>query len=108
MTAIRQTVKVALGDTPMTYKVESWERPGSHHTVDLSELGGNGACTCTDFNVRCLSNLKKADGKWTHYGVPGKPNPKRSMCKHIFCARIKFTDDTLRGIAAQINPQPTA
>lgn len=88
----------------MRYRVESWERPDLHHVVDLSELGGNGECGCADFRARCFPNFRANDGKWVNYGHPGRPNPARTQCKHIFCARLKFTDDTLRAIAEQLTP----
>lgn len=101
----QKTVKVrAIPGEAMRYQVESWQRPDLFHVVDLSNHGGNGECDCRDFLTRCEPNLKSNGGRWVHYGFPGQPNPDRTQCRHIYCARIKFTDDTLRGIAAELHP----
>ena len=83
------------------YQVESWQRQGLHHTVDLLEHGGNGECSCKDFATRCHTNLKENGGKHVPYGYPGHPDPDRTQCRHIHVARIKFANDTLKIMAKQ-------
>jgi hypothetical protein len=90
---------------PLRYLVESWGRNGNCHMVDLTENGGNGACSCEDFSCRCFPNLKESNGVWTPYGNPERPSPKRTQCAHIAAARFKFLNDTLRGISEQLNSQ---
>lgn len=107
MGELKRTVKVQeIEGEPMRYRVESWQDPRLFHVVDLSELGGNGECDCRDFCTTCTRNWKEGNGRWVHYGAPGQPDPERTQCRHIYCARIKFTDATLRGIAAKLHPQP--
>jgi hypothetical protein len=107
MGKLRKTVKVAeVPGEPLRYQVESWADPRLYHVVDLSENGGNGECDCKDFRTRCTANLKANGGKWVHYGAPGLPNPDRTQCRHCYCARLKFTDTTLRAIAATLHPHP--
>lgn len=100
----KRTVRVQeIPGEALCYWVESWERPEYQHKVDLTENGGNGACDCKDFCTRCEPNFLKAEGKWTEYGYPGNPDPDRTMCKHIFVARKKFLNTTLRQIAEKLN-----
>ena len=106
MGKLKRTVKVQeIEGEPMRYRVESWEDPRLYHVVDLSEKGGNGECDCRDYATTCTRNWKDNGGRWVHYGVPGQPDPERTQCRHIYCARVKFTDTSLRGIAAQLHPQ---
>jgi hypothetical protein len=100
----KKTVKVEeIQGEPLRYRVESWQDPRLYHVADLSENGGNGECDCRDFTTRCFPNFKANGGKWIHYGAPGQPDPLRTQCRHIYCARIKYTDSTLRGIAARLH-----
>jgi hypothetical protein len=106
MGKLKRTVKVQeIEGEPMRFRVESWEDPRLYHVVDLSERGGAGECDCRDFTTTCTRNWKDNGGKWVHYGFPGQPDPERVMCRHIYCARVKFTDTTLRAIAAKLHPQ---
>jgi hypothetical protein len=89
----------------MVYRVESWGRPDIYHTVDLLEFDGNGECDCKDF-IKCRSNMKAGHSK-VMYGYPGLPDPDRTQCRHIYCARIKFTNDTLATLSRQQNEQPS-
>lgn len=106
MGKLKHTVKVQeIEGEPMRYRVESWEDPRLFHVVDLSEFGGNGECDCRDFRILCTDNFRTNGGKWVHYGFPGQPDPSRTQCRHIYCARLRYTDTSLRGIAAQLHPQ---
>lgn len=68
-------------DVPFVYHVESRSEE-IHHTVDLTQRGGNGSCTCTFFRIRAASNFRR-HGKFIPYA------PKRegvSECAHIRAA----------------------
>jgi len=100
----KMTRKVqAIPHHPLRYRVESWGSKSLPYEVDLSENGGNGACSCRDFEIRCWKNFKESGGKWVDYGHPEHPNPERTQCAHIKAARMKFTNDTLRAIAEEMN-----
>lgn len=102
-----KTVKVQeIAGEPLCYWVESWEKPEFQHKVDLLENDGNGACDCRDYTIRCEPNYVKSN-KPIQYGYPGNPNPKRTQCRHIYVARIKFVNTTLRQIAQDQNKTKT-
>jgi hypothetical protein len=64
---------------PFTYRVQSRSESGMAHTVDLTQRGGHGACTCTFFQIRANSNFRR-HGQHIPYA------PKRegvSECIHI-------------------------
>lgn len=68
--------------TVFTYHVESRSEPGMNHTVDLTQRGGHGACTCTHFRMVANPNFKR-HGQHIPYA------PKRegvSECCHIRAA----------------------
>jgi hypothetical protein len=100
------TIKVkAIPGEAMRWRVESWSKPQEPHIVDLSMHGGRGECSCTDWQTRCNPNFKK-HGQWVEYwGAGGRPNPARSMCRHIHVTRIHFLNTSLRDIAAQLHPE---
>jgi hypothetical protein len=67
---------------PFRYFVESLSEPGMTHTVDLTQRGGHGACTCTHFRLVANPNFRRHQ-QWIPYA------PKRqgvSECKHIRAA----------------------
>jgi|GEM_PF-2469450 len=102
MSKSTKSVKVkAVPGEILRYQVESWGRADLHHIVDLMEQGGNGECGCTDFRMQCTTNWKENGGAWVLYGFPGHPDPKRTQCRHIYCARMKFTNDTLKLLSKQ-------
>lgn len=111
---------------PLCFMVNSSDDDQTPHLVDLSRNEGNGYCTCKDFQVRCSSNIKqqkeKYNGKFRridyimleqtelildgskkkHY-VIAKPNPNRTLCKHIHAARQKWCNVTLKDISIELN-----
>lgn len=93
---------------PLCYQVESWEKRELFHQVDLSENGGNGACSCWDYSRICQKNFNDSCGKWVEYGSIDNKNPLRTQCAHIKAARFKFTNDTLKAISEQLNHNPNA
>lgn len=102
----KRTVKVQeIPGEPLAYWVESWAQPEFQHKVDLTENGGNGFCDCKDFCTRCQPNFDNNGGRWVEYGYPGHPDPERTQCRHIFVARKKFLNTTLRQIAEQISQE---
>lgn len=99
-----KTVKVeAVPGESMVYRVESWGEPDMPHTVVLLERQGNGVCTCKDFRTTCQRNWKNGEGKKVHYGFPGRPDKKRTQCRHIYCTRIRFLDDLLTSMSPKSN-----
>ncbi len=91
----------AIPGESMRYWVESWQSADTQHTVDLLEHDGNGQCSCRDF-LRCLRNMKDGHKK-IPYGYPGLPHPNRTQCRHIYCARMKFTADVLTEMSRRAN-----
>jgi hypothetical protein len=80
-----QTPWVEETDTPFVYRVES-RSEFLTHTVDLTQRGGHGACTCQFFTIRANSNFRR-HGKFIPYA------PKRqgvSECAHIAAARAHY------------------
>lgn len=43
---------------PLCYHVDS-RRGDEQHFVNLTDLNGNGSCTCPDWSCRCVANMKK-------------------------------------------------
>jgi hypothetical protein len=71
---------------PFRYRVESHSEPLFFHTVDLTQRGGHGACTCKHFQVVANPNFRR-HGKHIPYA------PKRegvSECRHIRAALDHF------------------
>ena len=69
-------------DVPIVNRVSSRTEPGMHHTVDLTQRGGHGCCTCTFFRIRANPDFRR-HGQWIPYA------PKRvgtSECAHIRAA----------------------
>jgi hypothetical protein len=103
------TVRVqAIPGEQFRYRVESWEDPAHPHTVDLMEHDGNGECDCLDFVTRCSPNITKHGGKIIPYGRPGKPNPERTQCRHIFAALMKDAPELYRRISRKLRQHQTA
>lgn len=72
-------------DEPFVYRVES-RSEFLEHTVDLTQRGGHGACTCTFFRIRAAANFRRHQ-KFIPYA------PKRegvSECAHIAAAREHY------------------
>jgi hypothetical protein len=99
------TIKVkSIPGEPMRFYVESWTNPSEPHLVDLSEHGGRGECSCTDWEILCQCNFKR-HGKWIEYwGVNGKPNPDRTMCKHVHVTRVHVLNAHLKEQSAILHP----
>lgn len=101
-----RTVKVReIQGEPMRYRVESWNDPANPHTVDLSEAGGLGICSCRDCQTTVARNRKRFPGKWVFYGTPEKPNRDRTLCRHIEAGHKRYLMTTLPAVAAQLHPQ---
>jgi hypothetical protein len=64
------------------YEVESISEPGMHHTVDLTQRGGHGACTCTHFLMVANANFRR-HGLYIPYA---QKREGVSECKHIRAA----------------------
>ena len=72
-------------DTPFVYRVESRsDAEFGFHTVDLTQRGGHGACTCVYFQIRANPNFRR-HGKHIPYA------PKREGCSE--CAHIRAALD---------------
>ena len=71
---------------PFRYRVESKTEPGLFHTVDLTQRGGHGVCTCTHFQIVAAPNFRR-HGNWIPY-APGRHGV--SECKHIRAAFDHF------------------
>jgi hypothetical protein len=68
---------------PFTYRVQSRSEPGMAHTVDLTQRGGHGACTCQFFQIRAASNFRRHQSH-----IPYAPKREGvSECAHIAAAR---------------------
>lgn len=68
------------------YRVESKSNPSGWHLVDLTDRGGYGSCSCTDFGVRANGNYKRL-GFWIPYA---KGREGRSDCLHLHAAKALF------------------
>lgn len=79
-----QTPWVEETDVPFVYHVESRSNPEvGFHTVDLTQRGGQGCCTCRHFQIVANPNFRR-HGRWIPYA------PQRhgvSECAHICAAR---------------------
>ncbi|MFT3992404.1 MAG: hypothetical protein QM680_13450 [Luteolibacter sp.] len=76
-------------DEAFKYRVESRTDPLNFHTVDLSQRGGHGACTCTFFRI-------VANPNWRRHGKRIPYAPKRhgvSECIHIRAAWEHFHEN---------------
>ena len=96
-----RTVKVKEAADLCCYKVESWGQQSMEHTVNLLSLHGNGACTCTDFGVRCMANHKLNPARIVEYGTTEKKNPDRTRCRHLAAAVRYFANKTLKAMSDQ-------
>ena len=71
------------------YRAESQSKPDLPHTVDIFALGGNGECSCEDFQMRCLPNMERHLAACDVTGQEFRPIPYhkgyhvRTQCKHI-------------------------
>jgi len=96
-------MKVAQKDgEPYVYLVPSQRTGLEPYTVDLLELNGNGACTCTDYWTQCLKNYREGDNRIVPYGLRAKKNPKRTQCFHITLARWHWANKTLQDEANRL------
>jgi hypothetical protein len=77
---------------PGVFRVLSAQK---EYTADIFELRGNGICNCKDFQTRCWKNWNDNGRKTVDYGSTAKPNPKRTICKHIKLIRLQWTEDLL-------------
>jgi hypothetical protein len=64
------------------FEIESWSS-GGKYDVDLIAYEGNGGCSCKDFNTRCVPNWKENGHQIVDYGTTGRPNKKRTQCRHL-------------------------
>ncbi len=73
--------------------------PGEKYTVNLLKFNGNGSCTCMDFEQRRAWKCEKALLQLAGHETPGvdpiKLQSIDTMCKHIYFARSKITNDML-------------
>jgi hypothetical protein len=75
---------------PFTYRVESRSEPGLAHTVDLTQRGGHGACTCAFFQIRAAANFRRHQQH-----IPYAPKREGvSECAHIRAALDFFHVNT--------------
>jgi hypothetical protein len=70
--------KIEFYDSPYRLLVPSFNEPGVRYLVDLKEHGGNGRCSCPDFQFRLAGEMPPEGG------APAR-GPMR--CKHIRMAR---------------------
>lgn len=66
----------------LTYFVRS-EHTSEEYLVDLASYGGNGACTCKDFQCRIEPKLSRNE------------TPPRKHCKHLRAAREALADQLI-------------
>jgi hypothetical protein len=85
---------VATGDR-MSFYVSSETGPDDGYKVDMGALGGNGFCTCRDFQCRCEPRYVN-NRQIVHYG-----RAERSQCKHIN-AVLLFLGDKVAQQAAKL------
>lgn len=77
-----ETPWVSETDVPFTYRVESRSEPGIAHTVDLTQRGGHGCCSCRFFVVRAAANFRRH-----RLHIPYAPKREGvSECVHIRAA----------------------
>lgn len=102
-TRVPQVAKLTSIDGELgRFQVESLTNTSEAYMVDLLANGGRGECSCTDWLINCRANLKKfEDDKLREYGQPGKPNPDRQQCKHIYIAKRQFVNDMLYHLSKQ-------
>lgn len=67
---------------PFVYRVESASETGLFHTVDLTQRGGHGACTCTHFQLIAAPNFRRHQS-WIPFA---KGRQGVSECRHIRAA----------------------
>jgi hypothetical protein len=114
--------------SPLCFMVNSSEDEQTPHLVDLTRNEGNGYCTCKDFQVRCMSNIRlqkeeyngkfhridyiqfqqvelfnAIGGKKRHYMI-AQANPHRTRCKHHIPCLKDVTDPMLYEISQQMHP----
>lgn len=70
-------MKVEHTGEELRFRVYSADGDGSWYLVDLSENGGRGECSCTDFTARCQPRIKRGERHQDY------PSPNRTNCKHI-------------------------
>ena len=103
---------------PCCYYVESSSTSKEAYKVDLLANFGNGECNCKDFEIRRRPNAQPAidwlkmhskDLSIEKLNMLKDSMPEtckrlythQTMCKHIFMARKKWTDDMLQIISIQ-------
>lgn len=92
---------------PFTYTVSSRSCPSMSHTVDLTQRGGHGACTCEFFRFRAAANFRRHQSY-----IPYAPNRQGvSECVHIRAAldhmHIHVTIPMLHSLRNGIPPDHT-
>ena len=80
---------------PLRYLVQSRSRREIEHLVDLEECGFNGACSCENFQMRCISELR-ADRRLDRYR-------RRHRCQHIRRAMEFHAELSARIVARHSN-----
>lgn len=78
----------------LCYFVQSQSERGAEHLVDLTTYRGNGACSCTHFNVRLRKMLE--DGAFPDSDL---------RCKHIERAREYYCLMTIAALSKAANNQ---
>lgn len=92
--------------TPFTYRVQSRSEPGMAHTVDLTQRGGHGCCSCTFFTMVANPNFKRH----RNFIPYNKGRHGVSECPHICAAREYCHVHTIIPMLAKLSngiPTPT-
>lgn len=98
-------------DCPLRYWVPSARDPREKYLVELDSYGGNGACVCKHFAMRCEPLLRRmiSPREAVRTGaIKLKVNrhvEDALRCEHIITARSQFVDDVLAAIAKRNNHQ---
>jgi len=79
-----------IANRPLCYIVDS-RRGGEQYFCDLTQLQGNGQCTCPDWGCRVVSNLKK----------PHELLTDATLCFHLRKVHMHLMQGILEEILAQ-------
>jgi len=74
----------------LSFHVASESKEEAFYLVDMEEHGGNGACSCRDFQTRCFPHHRDT-GTIIDYG-PGL----RTRCKHINAVILWIGNEAIR------------
>jgi len=76
---------------PLVYHCQSRKDPAVFYLVDLTEHEGNGSCLCSDWQCRCVANMKGAHQLFTD----------ATLCYHLRLTHLEFMQGVLGEILAQ-------